>query len=580
MGVRHAFTVLLTIRSPFIFPGLRGGAVGVDKSALRDEHGPSGVPLLPGDQVKGLVRLALQHMPPAAMKELTVRHLLGPEHGANVLEEPERGFLRFGDFAATDITEASTITRIRIDEETGVVQDGHLQSIELVAPLGRGVTFRGDVFYYGDAADDVRLLLEKALRIVPYFGGARSAGFGEHAGDEANIVWQKAVPLIPADDGIEGEILDIEGKFDRPYLVAAERIADNLLLGSCVVPGGVLKGALAQMLERAGKDTRTAGTSYEQALSKLRLSHAYPIDDDGEAIGRSLPFSTMQHPGSGRLACALDVKQEGLIDGQCADFAPDWKDTDAIARRLGRPPADLAMHERGHAKIDPATGAAEDGALFVEVARGNYARRGGQRIKFTADFGDCGGNSRESKQALRDIRAMLSSALWDIGKTNADLRLEAKARKFGPDDLGAPPWRLLLETDGVLIDPETHADGATVEDQLRRYFEDIAPGASLRRSFVQRKLVGGYPAWRYRSGAYRPYSLFQAGSSFLIDAAGEQAAVAERLAVFVRHGLPVRVWNGGKMVPAVDWLTMPFLPQNGYGAISINDPIFARLENA
>lgn len=589
MTARWEMPITLTVRSPFIFSGLRGYEVGVDRSALRDE--PDGRPLLPGDQVKGLLRLAMAHLPAEALEGLSIRMLLGPEHGENSLDQAERGLLRFSDFAA-DAPEGAEgekrrkaiVTRIKIDEDAGIAEDGHIVSIELVAPMGAEVEFSGVAHFFGDDGDKVRRVVEKALKIVPHFGSARSVGFGEHVAERLEVGAPTLTSLSTArSGGVEGDRLVIVGEFDCPFLVASERLADNLVRGAQIVPGGVLKGALAQMLERGGRDVTTPGAPYEAALRALRLSHAFPLDDNGHEMGRAIPFSVMAHPRTCQLACAFEVSTPGVFeeDGACADFGPDWKNEREIAERLRRPTAQLAQHERGHVKLGRESGAAEAGLLFVEISRGRYKGpdREGQRVQFTADFVHCPTTAAEAKEALREIRAVLSSALWDIGKTSATLALVASHQPSSVEP-GPPPWRVLLETDGVLVDLETRPDMEPA-DQLARYFSHIAPGAILDRYFVQRRLIGGFQARRFKNGAYRPFSLFRAGSSFLLrPAPGGETSVAMALTKLTRHGLPVCTWQDDTLVDQCDWRVMPFLPENGYGAISANDPVFARIKGS
>ena len=81
---------------------------------------------------------------------------------------------------------------------------------------------------------------------------------------------------------------------------------------------------------------------------------------------------------------------------------------------------------------------------------------------------------------------------------------------------------------------------------------------------------------RYRTGAYRAQSLFVAGSAFLIEAEqSKSASVAHTLSSLLSTGLPVKAWNpSGALVDVGDWRTMPYLPENGYGEISVDDPAF------
>ncbi|MGH6815277.1 MAG: hypothetical protein ACREC6_06215, partial [Hyphomicrobiaceae bacterium] len=209
--MRHILNVQVAVRSPFVFQGLAAAALGLDASALRDERGR---PVVPADHWRGLCKAAL-----CAVGRATQWKIVAPEHIATLFGEaspetddpraagesnrPQRGNLLFCDLAAETMADPAlavemldtlapeqekplercgeSATRVKIDRATGAAEEGMLQSIELVAPPGTVVLFRGEVVAYTGAGRtlDPAALLEKAVRLLPAMGALKTAGYGE-----------------------------------------------------------------------------------------------------------------------------------------------------------------------------------------------------------------------------------------------------------------------------------------------------------------------------------------------------------------------------------------------------------------
>ncbi len=641
MKHRHRIGFDVHVRSPFIMAGLGASGVGIDTSALRDERGR---PILPADHLKGLLKQAVLAVQAACGTAWPIDAWFGAEsarersHGVASGPDayaPDRAHLVFADLigevmivpggaaaqrirdwetaerkadaSGTDLNEhgvqrvtgARHITRIQIDEDSGSAAQGMLQVVELAAPLAAVVPFRGDAIFYGDeaAARVLVAALTKALRIVPYFGGLRSVGFGEHIAQSSKVCLDAAEDIVPREHpaSTTDTRIVVEGEFDRPFLVDATQVAANVYRGGTIVPGGALKGAIADMLAHAGHDPANRQSDWGRALSLLRLSHAVPVGPDGAPLDEATPLSTMYEPIGGRFACALDSLSPGLIHGCCADFPPDWKREThgAYARLVRRPISNLPTLPRGHTVIVPTTGIAATGLLFVEAARSAWAADDAgqplypQRFRFSADFTDVLVDP-SLHDVARGLRVLLETGIDAIGKTRARLTKVVATNAPAPTSAVADQsrWRILLETPGVLIDTESSSEidradapDMSIADQLTAYFAEVVPGAVLERHFVQRRLVGGYVVQRHRRGSYRPMSLFEAGSCFLLVAPTAQAnAVANRLTTLVRSGLPTYRWSAaGTPQEITDWRDTPYLPANGYGAIAVEAPAFGAL---
>ena len=148
MNRRVEIDLSVRLRSPFLMQGLAAGRLGLDATALRDEEGR---PLVPADQVKGLLRAACFTLSQATNGRLVdqdaIDALFGAESpkrgttGSGEQDAPNRGALIVGDLAGPAKLGASTATRVHIDPATGAARTGHLQIVELAAPLGTEVTF-------------------------------------------------------------------------------------------------------------------------------------------------------------------------------------------------------------------------------------------------------------------------------------------------------------------------------------------------------------------------------------------------------------------------------------------------------
>jgi hypothetical protein len=604
--LRHVFRLEVVVESPFIFPGAETQAVGVDAPAMRDADGRA---LLPADHLKGLLLeavTALEQAAPAVLGGLTRRDLFGrvkanetdPLDGEPDGWAPARGRLLFADLVAAEDSDwckrtksQRAHTRVQIDDERGAVADGMLQVVELCAPFATEVWFEGELLFHGEAAEGARAeaLLAKALKLVPFFGGHRSIGFGRHCTEKSKIMLSGAAPVIaPAARKTPRRRMHFDATFDRPFLVATRAIGGNIFIGETIAPGGAIKGALADMLERAGLDPRGEGV-LSGVLARLRISHAFPVDN-GVLLDRAIPLAIKaikDSKAAGQLVFGdASLDGSGLIDGRCADFQPDWKDeiSEQFRRIVNRPAAEVPHRPRIHTAINRQTGAALEENLFVEVAGGPGAGDGKQQLtlRFSVEFAE----GEEKTEAATDIAAILAQRLDAIGKTRAIMTLKpAGEPPARPPPKGAGPWTVLLETPAALLDLDSphapKADGrpAPANVQLDAYIKTAIPGSRLDDCFLGLRRAGGFHA-RLSQGPYQPTTLFAAGSTLRIacDDPASAGAVAGRLAKLERTGLPVMRWNDrGGLDEITDWRACAYLPQNGYGEISVDDQAFASI---
>jgi hypothetical protein len=597
MNALHHIYLGICLRSPFIMAGVEASGIGIDTSMLRDEEGRA---VLPGDHVKGLLREAFRALE-AVNKQLIsfdIDRLLGRKSNAELKEPkqsgdnpfaPERGCLLLRDLFA-DIPAGARkerdITRIAIEEETGTVKSGFLQVVELAAPLGTDVMFRGTSLFYGtdDEAKHLNLILQKALKLIPYFGGLRTVGFGQHIASALEIYVKKA----SAPPEYSGPFaFSATGVFDRAFLIAAQREAQNVYVGSSVIPGGAIKGAIADMLDRMGSNPREGKLA--EVLAAIRIRHARALDETGLETDRPLPLSIKRAPADeDHFDDALGQSDDaGLmkVDGRwaCVDFQPDWKAPffEAARRLAQRPGSNLKSLARGHTAIDPKSGTAQDKDLFLEVLRGAMAKDRKVEFRFAIDAEEA---NRIDANLTKSVLTAVTTQVDAIGKSHASFQVTERTERKPAAALGGSQWRILLETPAPLLDPDGDPKTAfkSVRETLEAYFAAVLPGVTLVDHFCQRKLIGGYSSRRRRLyDRYRPLTLFTEGSCFLIKAnAGAEDEVRKRLHALQQSGLPHCVSRDGIIVEITDWKSSAYVPQNGYGEISINAAVFDLLSQS
>jgi len=591
MSIPHDVSFSIVLRSPFIMAGMDASGAGIDTPALRDEFGK---PILPGDHLKGLLREALARLeavnsPLLAVsggRTLKIEALFGAQAVAasgRQAPEPVRGRLRLSDLIADVAPSSTDITRIEIDDHAGTVKTGALQVVELVAPLNQTVTFSGTSLFYGtaDEAATLEKLLKTGLCMIAAFGGVRTAGFGEHVTEQSTVT-VTARPAARKHWPAGQTRAVLTGRFNRAFMVNVSQAADNVYVGGTVVPGAAIKGALADMLIQAGYAPADMSTPLGRALAKLHISHAHPIKDQSEHE-LPVPLSIMrQETDRERLVCALGAASPGLIGGACVDFQPDWKPAheDAARVRCGRGESQIPQLMRGHTAISSQTGVAEDQKLFLEVLRARIDNEGADvSYRFTVDTTE---SEKVDAASARLFREMLGSELTGVGKTHATLSIDSAAVAPETAQIATPgPWRVLLETPAVMLDPEAEGGFDTYEEAVRAYFRHVIPEATVEDYYVRRDLVGGHGASRTTWQGYRPVSLFRKGSCFLLSASPTEAkTVANRLSALVASGLPVLRRDGGTTCEVNDWRETIFLPANGYGRISVDGRAFTAFDTA
>lgn len=606
---RTEFSVSLGMVSPFLFRGLPGKLMGLDATTLRDEQGRA---IIPADQIRGVLRDAFEDLAAAGagLSSVEMDALFGmaskTKEDSDSLGDnlPIRTNLIISDFVDEAQRERGLeTTRIEIDDVMGAVESAKMQVLELVAPVGTEVMFRGRIvaFLPAQKASLFKDLLHKALLLVRRMGMAKSSGFGRIVKVDVQLIANKQFVLKSAVK--LGKALGVRRYsviFDRPLLANARRIADNAIEGGDIIPGAVLKGALARRLELAGAEPNRPGNRLGLALEKLVIGHAFPAAlHDHKTISAgfsdapsrpSLPLSlvadnetvcdALTNPGSPGY-CRLNPDREKVYPR----FQSDWKRAEwtVASANLSWFKTEVPKLARTHTAIDH-EGVAAEAKVFSTLARSNIWSNAG---KWTPRPWIVDIDITEAFKALPDetaqLIAVLEEGLESIGKTQASANFTLLAdqlpvvRPFQP---GTQRYAIVLRTPAYLIDGASLStseweNGPKIH--YESYFAQNFAGARLIDFFAEQSLYGRHLSRRYRiDGAYYPFLLTEPGSVFLIevDAVGLQA-----IHDVARRGLPAATIKGQQST----WQNCPFMPENGYGHVwtdyeAISDPKFSLLE--
>ncbi|EJW09343.1 hypothetical protein A33M_1553 [Rhodovulum sp. PH10] len=595
--------VTIALRSPFLFQGLDVAAGGIDASAIRDE---SDKPIIPGDHLRGHLRhafLAMNRKSPVAVPDRLVEVLFG-KSSADAGRDPAgdegaytpdgRSTLTVSDLVADATAEAdgdtiplpgrgaALYTRVAIDDACGAADDGSLQTLELVAGLDAVVRFKGtiDIAPHSAVPANIDALIGRALRLVPAMGAVKSSGFGEIVHEQCRVA-RSPSPTATATVIPPGDRLDLTVAFDRAIMVDAIRSAANSFASATIVPGGAIKGALAEVMKHTHSGIATPGDPFGKAFSKIRIGHAFPLAD-GTLADRAVPNCLVSVPVGPDTNEVVDLLEETRADAVIARaiatpaFPLDWKGKvfAAVRADLQRPESNVSPQPRGRVMIN-SDGVAEEGALFVTAPVPTRDDEGKPRHwRLTIDSNDA------DPAAFADVVAALEAGLGGVGRTGAVMKIVngTPATLQSPHPAvyqGQAAVVLLLETPAVLTDPD---DGASPAAQYQETFRALAgiDDIALLAHFARRKLAGGYAALRFRAFGptpegrprYQPFELTEPGAVFVLaaDAAGQVLAFAERIA---RTGLRAIRRTGDRTI-CLDWRACPFVPENGFGEVTVS----------
>jgi hypothetical protein len=609
-----ALRLEIDIEGPVLSAGLSIPAYGIDSGFERDRDGCF---TLPGTLVKGVVLHTLREISETAPDRLPADKLydwLGRNTGDVAREddlnavtgvpflEPARGKLRFGDLRLQN-KEAVHLTRNAVDDETGSVRRGMLQILESPVAYGETGTFVGTLTLAGSAeeAAEIAAWIRTALQLAGALGAAKSAGFGHIQCVRCEPAEEQAPkPGIATDpDALAGDPIGYVLEFEEPVLVSSQAVTGNLFKSSEEIAGGVVKGALARAIQAAGRMNEL-----EEALDRMVIRHAKPvlIVEGGqptfkrpEAVPLSL-FSVAAPDADDPLIDILDAADADKSPEEESQypavilFSPDWKPTSKesklVRAQLGHT-ADFRHQVRTRTAIKGEVAA--ESQLFSRVALSPSADPDPETGKARRHVwvGEIA-RGKADHAAFAEILKIMQKGLPGTGKTGATAAVSFHKATWWRNPIsfpGAAPdkrrWRIILESDALMHGPDAvfKHDEPDPEKRLNAQYRDyFAVAINHRlgadavmadqldlRFFARQRWVGGYQALRFpgKPGEYYPHLVTEAGSVFVLDA---PKAAKPAIESFAARGLPL---PPGLPKHEREYKRSPFVPQNGYGEVSI-----------
>ena len=572
------FEIELIIEGPYLTQSSAVGGYGVDAPLARTGRKEKDKAYIPGSLLKGKLLQAWQEI--GGLGEAGT--LLGSESGNQ--QEPEKACdartakLHFDDLIQEGEAPKRLTHRIRIDRERGSVVEGALLVLESPFASGERITFKGQARLLTDSEakpEDVKKWLEWGLRWTPSLGAERSTGFGR-------ILGVKVSTAKPA--GVSAITSEIRGNFQfslqpqGPFCVAKQRLSGNLFESSSEIPGGTIKGMVAQMLLRqAGAPGHRVDAALGAKLGRyqalcseferVRFTHAFPARIKTNKRPVRAPLSLVM--AGKQLYDAADRDKPFLVGGEAPQFDIDWKKDPDGLKQFGwdhRPKTEL----RVRTAIDPEKLRADDEKLFA------YEMVNPEEFEWLGSV-DVSQVSERARVA-NELAVLMESGLSGLGKTKTEVKVRCKERLFVPrvessaTAAAKGEWRVTLMTSALLNDPARLTESTGNHEELleayRETWTDLSCGAvKLERFFARQTLAGGHYLYkRFQRGDCLPWLLTNAGSVFVLKAVNDNAG--EFVQAALDGGLNLPGW--AKKRYGATWETCPFVRENGYGEVAVN----------
>ncbi len=593
--------VQLHLEGPILTQSTGPGSLGVDALMARN---PQGVAYLPYSHVKGRLLEACKNLEDLAPAAWNFKYADWFGSKAGNREDPLSSFdpsrtrLSFSDFREQNPIEPLSALRVRvkIDEDLGAAKEGMLAMLESAYAAGQPVTFAGQIRFLAatqQQADLVTGCLHHAFHWIHGYGAERTIGFGKCLG--VQVTPQQVTVSVPSGSPAKPtNQLHYEFTATEPFCVTESRVgADNLFISSDVIPGGVLKGALAstwgQLLAKPGQPIALGfdpdRVQLCQHFSAIRFRHARPVPAGNSQLSIVPPLSFAKvgarDEGQTKIGTFRDIMRDEnptCSDGFPLTFAPDWKPADqkAVDKNFGRfrPATEL----RVRTAIDRATRRAASAQLFAYET----VRPEGFRWCTTIDLEAVPATDRAN--VASQLSGLLAIGLRGVGKTKTFFQAQPTSAPPTPAIASRPSesqtFIVTLQTPCLLANATEligQRDSRALHAAYQKAWHDLSGNSlSLVRFYAQQSLQGGlYLHQRFQAGngkAYLPYLLTNAGSVFVLQ--GTAPAAAQCIERWQSTGLPIPAWAQDRYArngqDGADWRNQPFVPENGFGEVAVN----------
>lgn len=514
----------------------------------------------------------------------------------------QRSRLYLSDFIGPQITSNQKSNRVAIDSRSGAARRHHLFAAESPFLPGSISRFTGTVQFDTTSEQEATQLITAVTRGFQWLtqvGAMKSVGFGELA--SVNVLVNHVDATAEEDnfpDITDDGRLHLSLKFQQAFCLSMPRVVGNLYESTDIVPGAAIKGAVAERWRTLRKlspgvaATKTPDPDRPELsiwFDQIRFSHAFPSPADSAKRPTVPPISLAQTPWrpEGQAGTSKSWADLSLLPQPClvGDRAPkyrfDWKaaeirKVDEEAFGWAFPSRTLQMRN----EMDPNLRTTRDGNLFaLELVRPNDVEWMGW-IDFSAIP-----NTEVRFKAARQLWGLLTPEIRGIGKTKARAtvkQLPGGDRNRYPSDVTPNEglWVIVLQTPTLLADPARLPDWNDPHSTFKEYSRiwDELSGGSLRLShfLARQSLAGGDYLWRQfqKARPYQPWLLTTSGSVFVLRSAGDVLPAQQQLLSWLQLGIPLPKWVSETFgligEPSAFWKNCPFVPQNGYGEISVN----------
>ena len=256
-------------------------------------------------------------------------------------------------------------------------------------------------------------------------------------------------------------------------------------------------------------------------------------------------------------------------------FSPDWKQEDrekinnTLQRNVSSPKRLVVVRT----EINPESRVSEESKLFSLECIDTE-----QHI-WCADIDLCNIPTEKQAKVLNNLQQKLSKGLTGIGKTKARATVTFQLDKsYKPEVPALTVGRhiITLVTASRMLFPDLSIQGTNSASELKiayqKYWRTALnnPQVILETYFSQQTLTSTYYHQQQHNKtkqSYYPEWLTNAGSVFVLDIQDEETL--NKLAKLASTGLPAHKEVDGS---EAKWKTTPYLPEQGYGEIQINNP--------
>ncbi len=572
MSTGRILEITLTVKGPILSASSTATEPGLDTACHVTRDGKLA---FPGTLIQGHVSESWKQIADLTSGGFTPpAGALGDKAEPTTLA-PNRGALTFDEDWIGPATNGSRRVRIAIDEPRGAVAEHMMQTLAAPVAPGAHVEFSGRVRFHADdtRTAEMKAALEIGLRWRADLGALAGIGFGELLDVEVTETRDDAIPFTA---GPTPDRFDLVLAFDRAVCFARRQPIGNLFVSDDVVPGAAIKAALVEALKRRASDDQKALLSH---LDRLTIPHAVPVHSAATHRPGVLPLSMVHTTGQ---FWDVALAEPCLIGGEAPAFQPDWKSTtfeEADALRAWRPPPrDLRVHHQR----DPEKRKGKDGELFSRESVLTRDQMGAFTWRCLLDVNGVPDDARLV------LAKLLVGGLDKLGKTEAraTVTMETPPRSRPADfssvltPIDGNTWVVVLETPALLCGPSLLSEGSSRDDLRNAYiaaWTDMSQGAlALKRYLARQSLAGGEYLWkRYMRSSdatapYAPYLLTETGSVFVLTSS-DAGKAGDLLRKWLTTGLPLPMW--ARRQHGATWNRCPYIPENGYGAISVNMPI-------